>query len=301
MIVINWHGYGDMIVITGVSGFIGKCLLSYFNKQNINNCIIIDNYYNKCLEQYKYSIFLSSFKNLIMLDRIQAIVHLGAISDTLEKDTEKLKEYNTNYTNSLFDLAYSNNIPFIFASTAAIYGNNGTPLNAYAQSKLDSEKYIDNKAVILRLFNVYGYGENHKGRMASTIYHWYNQLLQDGIIKLFYHSDQYLRDFIYIKDVCSIIEYCISNYCPGTYDIGTGISSSFEQIANIMIQTMGYGKKTYIDMPLDLVNQYQTYTLADINNLRQIGYNKTLSDIGTGIRLYIADLNLDTKTLLSTI
>lgn len=283
-----------MILLTGANGFIGYSLINYLNKLNINNSIIIDINYSSKLDNSKYYMFTNSYKNLLPFYPIKAIVHLGAISNTLEKNINKIQKNNIDATKELFDLSQQYNIPFIFASTAAVYGNNGTPLNLYAESKLRCEEYINNRAVILRLFNVYGYDESHKGRMASTIYHWYHQLQTDKKIKLFYGSHWYSRDFIYIEDVCSVIDFFASNYRTGIYDIGTGISTSFEILADNLIEIMGYGSKEYIHMPKDLVSQYQKYTCANISNLKIAGYNKSFMSIKNGIESYIKNLVLAT-------
>jgi ADP-L-glycero-D-manno-heptose 6-epimerase len=262
-----------MILLTGSSGFIGRAIHKFFNSLNINDIISID----KDID----------FNKIVKLYPIHSIVHIGAISDTLEKNKTKIQQYNIDYTNNLFDYALYNNIPFIFTSTAAIYGNNNFPLNLYAESKLASEKYINNRAVVLRLFNVYGPDESHKGRMASTIYHWYHQLKDSENIKIFENSYQYYRDFIYINDVCEIIYRFLNNYVPGTYDVGTGECVSFEHVADSIIRNIGYGRKQYIKMPQDLKQQYQTYTKANI----KYPFTFNSRNITSGIKLYIDHLN----------
>lgn len=284
-----------MILLTGVNGFIGHALLNYLNKLNINNSIIIDTKYSSKLDNNKYYMFTNSYKDCLSYYPIKAIVHLGAISDTLEKNTDKIQKYNIDSTKQLFDLSQQYNIPFIFSSTAAVYGNSGVPLNLYAESKLKCEDYINNKAVILRLFNVYGYDESHKGRMASTIYHWYGQIKKYKKLKIFNNSDKYFRDFIYVNDICSVIDFFINNYQPGIYDVGTGIPCSFEILADLVINTIGYGHKELIEMPNDLLLQYQKYTCANLNNLILAGYNKTFVSIADGVKNYIKDLDLATE------
>lgn len=279
-----------MIIITGANGFIGQNLLTYFNNKNINNCIAIDTN-NTRIKYYKYYQFKSITDNIIIDGDIECIIHLGAISNTLEKNYNKIKFYNIDYTKKIYDKSQKYNIPFIFASTAAIYGNGSEPLNLYAKSKLECENYIKNNSIILRLFNVYGNYEDHKGRMASTIYHWYNQLKNENHIKIFKNSQYYYRDFIYVEDICKIIDFFIANNKPSIYDIGTGLANSFEYVADTMINIMGHGFKTYIDMPEDLKKQYQTNTCADTRNLINAGYTNVFTSLMYGIQKYIKILN----------
>lgn len=257
-----------MIILTGNKGFIGKYFTKYFNDYDI---IGIDKddlpVYNK---------------------DAKAIVHLGAISDTLEKNWEALSYYNVDSTKKWFDFAFYNNIPFIFASSASIYGNGDGPLNLYAKSKLLSEQYIDNRAVILRFFNVYGPYEDHKGRMASTIFHWFNQIKNTHKAKIFHNSYNLIRDFVYVEDVVKVIKYTIDNYKVGTYDLGSGQNVSFETVLDILLTNMANGEKEYIDFPEDLYKQYQKNTKSNLSPLSSIGYDiSQMTSIEKGIISYL--------------
>lgn len=266
-----------MVIITGSKGFIAQNAIDYFTKKHYN---VISLDVDDILDAP------------IHAKDITAVIHLGAISNTLEKDWEKLTKLNVNSTNDWFDFCDSNNIPFIFASSAAIYGNGNGPLNLYAKSKLISEEYINNRAVVLRFFNVYGPHEEHKGRMASTIYHWYNQIKDTGKARIFENSNLIYRDFIYVQDIINVIEYFLNNYIPGTYDLGSGIQNNFEHVADCLLSKIGYGEKEYIKFPEDIVNQYQRNTSSDMTTLEKIGYDlSTMTTIEQGVTKYLEYLN----------
>jgi ADP-L-glycero-D-manno-heptose 6-epimerase len=185
------------------------------------------------------------------------------------------------------DLCRENNTKFIFASSAAVYGNGQGPLNHYAFSKLVSEQEITN-GVVLRLFNVYGPNEYHKGRMASTVYHWFNQLRETSQIKIFENSKHYQRDFIYVEDVARTVYHFLNNYKEGIYDLGTGNSVDFESVANIVIEECGQGTKELVPMPADLKSQYQTSTKADVEYLKEAGVDvDNFLEPWEGIREYM--------------
>jgi ADP-L-glycero-D-manno-heptose 6-epimerase len=149
----------------------------------------------------------------------------------------------------------------VFASSAAVYGNGNGPLNLYAESKLQSERDISDHAVCFRLFNVYGKNESHKGRMSSVILKWWNELTRDGCIRIFEGSESFKRDFIHVQDVCRILWNGVS-MSAGVYDLGTGISHSFDSLADMVLSTHESGRKIHIPMPEDLRSQYQTDTKA---------------------------------------
>ena len=283
-----------MIVVTGAAGFIGSVVLEFLNKQGIDDIAVVEmpnvSLVNLFGKQYSslhtYDEPLDQFKNA------SCVIHIGANSSTLEKDWNNINKTNIIPTSNWNKFCKENNIPFIFTSSAAIYGNGNGPLNLYAKSKLISEQEVD--AVTLRLFNVYGPNEYHKGRMASTPYHWYQQLKTSNNLEIFENSSQYKRDFIYVEDVAKVIYYFMNNYKPGTYDLGTGVSYSFEFIADCLLKTLPTGNKTYIPMPKDLQSQYQLNTKADTANLALAGYN--VADMllpHDGITRYVEFLKFD--------
>jgi ADP-L-glycero-D-manno-heptose 6-epimerase len=263
-----------MIALTGAGGFIGSVVLGYLNKQGIGDVYLFDDlpsgnqYKNLIGKQY---LGLHSTKEIVSdLSDFDCVIHIGANSSTLERDWASIYNTNVSSTRRWHDLCREQGKKFIFTSSAAVYGNGKGPLNHYAFSKQVSEQEITD-GVILRLFNVYGPNEYHKDRMASTVYHWYQQLQQTGTIKIFENSSSYYRDFIYVEDVARTVYHFINNYQPGVYDVGTGESVNFESIANIVINEFGSGKKEYIPMPADLKEQYQLDTKADTSALIDAG------------------------------
>lgn len=281
-----------MIILTGAGGFIGSVMLKYLNKNKITDIILFDDLANP--DQYK-NLIGAKFKTIyphtiyekvnINPKDISAVIHLGANSNTLERDWLSIYKTNVQSTRIWNEFCNSNNIPFIFASSAAVYGNGNGPLNQYAFSKQISEQEIT--AVVLRLFNVYGPNEYHKGRMASTVLHWFKEIDQTSTLKIFEGSEQYRRDFIWVEDVCKTILHFMNNYTPGIYDLGTGESVDFDKIANIVLNCKGQGTKQHIPMPEDLKAQYQTDTRANTDALRSAGVDvDTFLEPWQGIDLY---------------
>lgn len=262
-----------MIVVTGAAGFIGSVVLEYLNRQGINDIAVVElpNVSLGNLAGKKYTSLHSYDEPLTQFKNATHVIHIGANSSTLEKDWESINKTNVIPTRNWNIFCKDYSIPFIFTSSAAVYGNGNGPLNLYAKSKLISEQEID--AVILRLFNVYGPNEYHKGRMASTPFHWFHQLKSLNKLEIFENSTDYRRDFIYVEDVAKVIYYFIKNYKPGIYDLGTGVSCSFEGIADTLIKTTMFGSKEYIPMPDDLQAQYQKNTKADVTKLTSAGYD----------------------------
>jgi len=255
-----------MIALTGAGGFIGSAVLGYLNQQGITDVVLFDDlptgdqYKNLIGKEY---ISLHSTEEIFNSpDDVECVIHIGANSSTLERDWSSLYKTNVLSTRKWNQFCIRNDIPFIFTSSAAVYGNGHGPLNHYAFSKQTSENEID--GVILRLFNVYGPNEYHKGRMASTVFHWYQQ----DEITLFENSQAYFRDFVYVEDVAKVIYHFVQNYKPGTYDVGVGQGVSFDTIADIIGK-----KKKYIEMPEDLKAQYQTNTCADLTALSNSGFD----------------------------
>jgi len=282
-----------MIILTGAGGFIGSVMLGYLNKQGISDVVLFDDLQNET--QYRNLIgkkfrsihpHSSYEKTSFNPIEIRAVIHLGANSNTLERDWTSIYKSNVLSTRMWNQFCKENDIPFIFASSAAIYGNGTGPLNQYAFSKQASEQEID--AVVLRLFNVYGPNEYHKGRMASTIMHWHNQIQETGQYKLFEGSRQLRRDLIYVEDVAKTIYHFIENYQTGVYDLGTGISVDFETVADTVAAACRKGSKNFILMPEDLKTQYQNNTRADTGKLKDAGVDASkFLTIGLGIEQYV--------------
>lgn len=277
-----------MIVLTGGAGFIGSVILGYLNKQGIENVIVCDRISNavqmKYLSDKKFYKFVDIDEEIT--DKIDFIIHFGANSSTLETDWDSVYKSNVLSTRIWNQRALRDQIPMIFASSAAITGNGNGPENLYAFSKLVSEKELTN-AAIFRLFNVYGPNEYHKGRMASTIHHWFDQVTAAGKLKIFRNSHEYHRDFIWVEDVAETVFKTLTGFRAGSYDLGTNRSVSFETLADLLLQRVK-GEKEYIDMPEDLCLQYQRHTRAKPVKIRRLGVDPDqFKNIEQGLDLYI--------------
>lgn len=284
-----------MIALTGAGGFIGSVILGYLNKQGIKDVYLFDDLPTG--DQYKnligkqYNGLYSTKEYVLDAKDFEAVIHFGANSSTLERNWTNIYETNVASTRKWHDICTEHNTKFIYASSAAIYGNGNGPLNHYAFSKLASEQEITN-GVVLRLFNVYGPNEYHKGRMASTPYHWYNQLEQESCVKLFDYSEKYFRDFIYVEDVARTVYHFLNNYQEGVYDLGTGTAVSFEHVADCCLENK-VGEKVYIPMPEDLAAQYQEKTCASVDYLKSAGVDvDKFVSINDGIKEYFNYLNV---------
>jgi len=290
-----------MIIVTGAQGFIGSVMVGHLNRMGHDDVVAIDdfdvdtqrgyairaNYTNlqKCKLQSIHPISLDT-ESILPSGNIRGVFHFGAISNTLERDVSKIDYYNIKYTQALAEVCKQRSIPMVFSSSAAVYGHGNGPVNAYAQSKLDSERAISDGAVCLRFFNVYGPNEYHKGRMSSVILKWYNELKQTGRIKIFENSADYRRDFIYVEDVCKVAYNAFENPRAGVYDLGTGTAESFESVADCVMRSFGGGEKEYIPMPEDLQSQYQRNTKADTTAIRSMGWADAFTSLESGVQKY---------------
>ena len=299
-----------MIVITGGAGFIGANLIKEINKRN-DKIIIVDNISKnkKNLKKLKFKNYYDKYDFLKKIDnnkinhKIDAIIHLGACTDTTENNWDYLKFNNILYTKKMYEFSLKNNCQFIYASSASIYGNksgstmlnnfNHEPLNLYAKSKLEIDKYffkVSKKKVIgLRFFNVYGNYEDHKKDMSSPINKFTNQLNEKGYLNLFdfRKKKEPLRDFIYVNDAIKMLNFLWIKKRPGLYNIGTGKPHTFVNVAEILIKKLGYGKINYIKFPNILRNKYQYFTKANISKLLTLGYKNHIKDLEKGITNYL--------------
>ena len=286
-----------MIILTGAGGFIGSVVLGYLNSQRVIDIIIVDDlpYEN----QYK-NLIGKQYNRLVSIDDIDAIdenitgvIHIGANANTLETNWSSIYATNVKSTRKWNVFCKQRKIPFIFTSSASVYGNGAGPMNRYAFSKLLSENEVE--GVVLRLFNVYGPNEYHKGRMASTILHWFNQINETEEITIFENSKNYFRDFVWVEDIAkTIYHFMFENYQPGIYDLGSGSSMDFETVADLVISNTNKGKKRFVDMPDDLKKQYQINTLADTKSLTKSGLDvKSFTQVHEGIAAYIDYLAKD--------
>lgn len=292
-----------LIVITGAAGFIGSCTVKYLNEQGFNNLLLVDDVKKtekwKNLLNKKCADFISRHELFHWLERhpgrAQSFIHLGACSDTMEMDGNYLMENNFRYTVRLAEYALKHNLRFIYASSAATYGNGSLgfidnhegleelkPLNLYGFSKYyfdlwAKQQGILDKIVGLKYFNVFGPNENHKGRMASMVYKMLPIAQKQGAIRLFKSSEpdkfgdgNQCRDFIYIKDAVRMTCDFLSNSLTGIFNIGTGKTTTWNALADAVFKALDKPAKIeYIDMPTDLIGQYQNYTCADMSKYKQ--------------------------------
>ena len=302
-----------MIVVTGGAGFIGSNIVKGLNDAGYEDIVIVDNLKKSekhlNMNRLKFSDYIdkSGFFDVFdeLASEIQVVFHDGACSDTMETDGKYMMENNYDYSCALFNNCVENKIRFIYASSASVYGNgdNGFvenreceyPLNVYAFSKFLFDNYVrrfphrvESQVVGLRYFNVYGQQENHKGRMASVIRHFFNQYRENKEIKVFEGSKNYLRDFIYVNDVVDVNMYFMNHEdVSGIYNCGTGACRSFADIADIFKSRYPDAVIKEIPFPDSLKGKYQKYTQADLTNLRKSGCDVEFSSLEKGVNAYI--------------
>lgn len=286
-----------MIVVTGSCGFIGKNLVDRLRYMG-HEVLGVDPNEKEGIHPTRFSDWWWANSH-----RVEAVYHLGANADTMEKDWQVLETMNVNFSKIVWYSCYMDNVPLVYASSAAVYGNGEfgfsdcdhlinklEPMNLYGKSKLEFDKFTLAQKnspsfwVGLRFFNVYGCGEQHKGRMASMVYHGYKQIHETGYIKLFKFGEQQ-RDFVYIDDIINVMLWMMK-YRPksGIYNVGTGIARSFTSLAKALFVAMDKPLRIkYINMPDDIKDQYQFFTKACIDKLRDAGYDKSFQPIEQGV------------------
>ncbi|MBF0135388.1 MAG: ADP-glyceromanno-heptose 6-epimerase [Magnetococcus sp. DMHC-1] len=312
-----------MYIVTGGAGFIGANIVEGLNLRGENDILVVDNLEKSTkfrnLVDLEFSDFLDKrdFRDAIEKGRfdharIRGIFHQGACSDTMEYDGRYMMDNNFSYSKLLFHFAVEREIPFVYASSAATYGNgirfteersSEEPLNIYGYSKLLFDRYVErhladveSTVAGLRYFNVYGPREEHKGRMASMVYQSYRQLRDDGVTWLFqgtggYGDGEQRRDFVYVRDIVDVNLFLADGVpVQGVFNVGTGKSRSFNEIVHTLIVLMGRGELKYKPMPDNLREKYQNFTEADITRLRRAGYGKAFTSIEEGLGEYVARL-----------
>ena len=312
-----------MIIVTGSNGFIGSNLIKGLNEMGIKEIIAVDDQTNtethgniahlEIEEFFEIDEFLDFIKGDQILNKdIQAIFHQGACSNTMEWDVNYLYKNNLYYSKELLGLAKRLDCQFIYASSASVYGSgnkfkelkeNENPINLYAYSKFKFDQLVrkeldqeHGQIVGLRYFNVYGPHEEHKGTMASVAYHLHNQLKKSDQIKLFEGSDGYengeqRRDFIYVNDVVKVnLWFLYNKHISGIFNVGTGKSQTFNEVAQAVIDWNKKGEIVYIPFPENLEGAYQSYTEADISHLKEVGYEEEFLDVKQGVTDYLDKL-----------
>lgn len=314
-----------MIIVTGGAGFIGSNLVAGLNEVGIDDILIVDSLGNsgkfKNLRGLQFSDFLekTEFRDSLKRGRlagkeIRAVFHQGACSDTLNSDGNYMMDNNYRYSREVLDFALSRSIPFIYASSASVYGSGKKgfreesscefPLNLYAFTKHIFDCHVRkilptcaSQVVGLRYFNVFGPQEVHKGRMASMVFHTFRQIQDTGKVKLFEGSGGFgpggqKRDFLFVGDAVRVNLFFLENPDKsGIFNCGTGTARTFRDLAEAVIASMGQGSIEYIPFPEDLANQYQSFTQADLTHLRKTGYSEEFIPLESAVSLYVDALS----------
>lgn len=307
------------VVVTGALGFIGSCLASFLNQKGINDLILVDDFSRQDkwdnLNTIKFSAKLDRdiFINSLQHYPIDFIFHIGARTDTTEFDSSIFDKLNLNYSKILWNYCAQHQIPLVYASSAATYGGGEhgfndenpieqlKPLNTYGQSKQDFDLWALEQTNTppfwagLKFFNVFGPNEYHKGRMASVIFHAYNQIQQTGQLKLFqshhpdYQDGEQLRDFIYIKDLLNLLWFWYNNQeKSGIYNAGTGKAHTFNELATAIFSALELEPKIqYIPTPEDIRDKYQYFTEATMQKTMNAGYKDGFTSLNTAVHDYV--------------
>jgi len=316
-----------MIILTGGAGMIGSMVAWHLNNEmNFNDFVIVDDLVN---EQQEYNFNKRDFVEYIKKDdlkkylnkkqNISSVIHMGAISATTESNFNRLLESNIRFSQQLWHWCAKNKVPFIYASSAATYGDGSfnyndneseldqlNPLNAYGYSKHFFDRWIQLELAKkqpappqwcgLKFFNVYGPNEYHKDRMASVVFHAFNQYKESKQIKLFksehpsYKDGMQVRDFIYVKDAVKVVIFFLNNSkFSGVYNVGTGNPETFKALAEAVLSnnTGNPDEIKYINMPNDLKGKYQYYTKARIDKIRSIGFGDNFKNLNEGVTDYL--------------
>lgn len=319
-----------MIIVTGAAGFIGSCMVSFLNENGYHNLIIVDDFgveekrKNWETKQVAHVVERHSLFEWLQQHqpKIDCFIHLGARTDTTEFDYSIHQLLNVDYSIDVWNYCTQHQIPLIYASSAATYGDGNlgyndnhelpfqlVPLNPYGKSKNEFDKWVLQQQTKppfwagLKFFNVYGPNEYHKGRMASVIWHSFNQINNQGFVKLFkshkegFLDGQQLRDFVYVKDVIQVILWLMQHSIgveSGLYNLGTGKARSFESLANATFAGMNKAANIeYVDMPIDIRDKYQYFTEANMSKLIAQGYPYSFTSLEDGVQDYIANYLLN--------
>ena len=316
------HNY--MIVLTGVSGFIGSCMLSRLNASGYKDSVVaVDDFYRhfkspnthgKSARKWLHRDLLADWLAQTS-EPIEAVIHLGARTDTTLMDMEVFRVLNLDYTKRIWQICVDKSIPLIYASSAATYGSGSQgfvddhasleslkPLNPYGESKHDFDKWALSQEktppywIGCKFFNVYGPNEYHKGRMASVVFHTFRQIKETGGMRLFkshrpdFADGHQSRDFIYITDILDLLFFFLEhrNSTSGIYNFGTGQARTFLDLARNTFRAMNVPENiSYIDTPEDIRDSYQYFTEADMQKVRLAGYNKPFTTLEEGITDYV--------------
>ncbi len=319
----------EYIIVTGAAGFIGSCMAGYLNEQGYRDLVLADDFgaeeKRKNWEHKGYAHVVERHNLFEWLKEndisVACFIHLGARTDTTEFDYAVHEALNVQYSKDVWYYCVLKNIPLIYASSAATYGAGESgydddhaliprlePLNPYGISKNEFDKWALEQTekppcwTGLKFFNVYGPNEYHKGRMASVVWHSFNQIRKNGVVKLFkshrpdFEDGKQLRDFIYVKDVVKVMYWMMQEMLNGQwpinkngiYNLGTGKARTFEDLVNATFAGLGLQPDIlYIDMPEDIRDKYQYFTEARMQKLRDAGYTDAFYPLEDGVGDYV--------------
>jgi len=320
----------SVILVTGAAGFIGSCMVGYLNRKGYHNIIIVDEFDDENKKpNYEDKKIIARVDRNELFDwlnnhpmQIDFVFHLGARTDTTEFDYAILEKLNVDYSKKIWNYCVEKNIPLVYASSAATYGDGELgykddhdlpyklkPLNPYGRSKNEFDKWVLKEKkqppfwAGLKFFNVYGPNEYHKERMASVIFHSFNQIKLSGKVKLFkshkpeFKDGEQLRDFVYVKDVVDIC-YWLMNEKPtsGLYNLGTGKARTFKDLVTAIFKSLDKEPVIeFIDTPIDIRDKYQYFTEADMNKLRNEGYKEDFYSLEEGVETYVKNFLIEKK------
>jgi ADP-L-glycero-D-manno-heptose 6-epimerase len=310
------------LVITGAAGFVGSCLLAEYARKHTHHLVAVDDFsierkqdnfiHASQVEFIDRSLFIDWFRQ--HATQVEAVLHIGARTNTTEQDLALLDRLNLNYSIQIWEICTTHQIPLVYASSAATYGNGEygysddhaliaslKPMNPYGQSKQDFDLWAlaqENTPPFwagLKFFNVYGPNEYHKGRMASVVMHTFNQIQATGTMSLFKShradvADGYQsRDFVYVKDVVNVIVFLLEQQPNSAiYNLGSGEANPFFDLARFTFDAMGKEPQiSFIDTPIDIRETYQYYTCAGMSKLRETGYTKAFYTLKEGVFDYV--------------
>jgi ADP-L-glycero-D-manno-heptose 6-epimerase len=309
-----------MIIVTGGAGMIGSNILAALNADGVTDILVVDDLTDgrqfRNLAAHEIADYEDKDRFLARIERgeeirVDAIFHQGACSATTEWNGRFVMDTNYAYSKALLHWALARRVPFLYASSAAVYGGGDrfredpaceAPLNVYGYSKKLFDDYVrrnvfssdqHSPVVGLRYFNVYGPGEHHKGAMASVAFHLFEQITAGGNPRLFgayggYGPGEQRRDFVDVRDVAEVNLWCWKQGVSGIFNCGSGRAETFRAVAEAVIAALGRGEIDYVPFPDHLVGRYQCFTRADLDRLRGAGWNGTFRDVASGVGDYVA-------------
>jgi ADP-L-glycero-D-manno-heptose 6-epimerase len=317
-----------MIIVTGGAGFIGSNLIEALNRRGISDILLVDNLANGqkmhniadlvITDYLDKTDFINKVSTANFLENVEAVFHQGACSSTTEWNGQYVMQNNYDYSKQLLHWCLDKKIPFFYASSASVYGDGKRgfsvkrecehPINMYAYSKFQFDHYVrallptsQSPVVGFRYFNVYGPREQHKGSMSSTVFHFNNQIIESGQVRLFegsggFGNGEQQRDFIHVDDVVAVNCWFLDHpEHSGIFNVGTGRAESFNTVAKAVLDWHREGVIVYIPFPEHLKGAYQSYTQADISELRQVGYVNEFLSVAEGVKKYLDCLNKEPK------